>query len=145
MFTDGGSIKRNVSVEVYEQGNFKLKERIIMKKLARLFAFLLFIFAIGISSYNAVAQNRGASEMELFGGSLGSVSFPHLRHQSSLGDCNRCHNLFSQSAGAIQDQIKQGKLEKKQVMNHCKKCHKEMAETGKKTGPLKCKECHKKN
>ena len=38
----------------------------------------------------------------------------------------------------------EGKLQKKEVMNMCKGCHKDMAEKGQKAGPVSCKECHKK-
>lgn len=62
--------------------------------------------------------------------------------QAAFGDCNSCHNLFPQTAGAIQELNRQDKLKKKEVMNQCTKCHKELASTDKKGGPVKCKECH---
>ena len=105
---------------------------------------MLMVLAIGITIGAAEVKN-GAKEMILFGGSLGNISFPHYRHQTVLVDCNRCHNLFPQTAGAIQDLNRQDKLKKKDVMNQCTNCHKELAASYKKSGPVKCKECHKKD
>jgi DNA-directed RNA polymerase subunit RPC12/RpoP len=33
-------------------------------------------------------------------------------------------------------------LKKKEVMNRCVQCHRELAQEGQKTGPVKCSECH---
>ncbi|MEW6673811.1 MAG: cytochrome c3 family protein [Thermodesulfobacteriota bacterium] len=104
---------------------------------------LMFILATGVAIGAAEVKN-GAKEIELSGGSLGNVSFPHRRHQEALDNCNNCHNLFPQTAGAIQELINQEKLKKKDVMNQCTKCHKELASFEKKGGPVKCKDCHQK-
>jgi len=104
---------------------------------------LLIVLATGIAIGAAEVKN-GAKEMVLFGGSLGNVFFPHHRHQEAFGNCNNCHNLFPQTTGAIQELNRQDKLKKKEVMNQCTKCHKELASTDKKGGPVKCKECHQK-
>jgi len=96
-------------------------------------------------AFTAVDQNKGAKKMVIFGGKLGNVTFPHLRHQTVLDDCNKCHNLIPQSAGSIQAKQKQNILKKKQVMNQCRQCHREMAKSQQKAGPIKCKECHQKN
>ncbi|MDF1592686.1 MAG: cytochrome c3 family protein [Desulfobacterales bacterium] len=104
---------------------------------------LLIVLATGIAMGAAEGKN-GAKEMVLFGGSLGDVPFPHHRHQAAFKDCNNCHNLFPQTVGAIQELNRQDKLKKKEVMNQCTKCHKELASTDKKGGPVKCKECHQK-
>jgi len=105
--------------------------------------FLLFAFIMMTSAAIAV-QVKGAKDMLLFGGKTGSVPFPHHRHQIVLSDCNNCHTLFPQSAGAIKAYQLQKKLKKKQVMNQCKSCHKKRENSGQKAGPVKCKGCHKK-
>jgi len=88
------------------------------------------------------AQNKGAKQIILSGGTTGNVTLKHQLHQDSLGDCNLCHNLFSQTAGIVQKLKDEGKLEKKKVMNHCQKCHREKVNAGLKAGPVICKGCH---
>ncbi len=91
----------------------------------------------------ASVQNKGAAEIDLYGGKSGNVPFPHLRHQNVLEDCNICHTLFPQEAGAIQKLKNAGELKKKQVMNkQCTKCHRQLRKKGEKTGPITCKTCH---
>jgi hypothetical protein len=87
------------------------------------------------------AQNRGAEDMLLFGGNKGDVAFPHRIHQVAIGDCDQCHNLFSQTKGSIEELKANKRLEKKQVMKECRNCHKSK-KTGEKTGPTGCKACH---
>jgi len=106
---------------------------------------LVFLMLIGISSAMVTSdQNKGAPEIRLDAGGKGPVDFPHQRHQQTLGDCNICHNIFPQTLGIIKDLKDQGKLKEKQVMNHCRECHRSMADTGKKTGPTSCQKCHQK-
>jgi len=107
---------------------------------------LLILAAVQLAglAVGAAEGKRGAKEMVLFGGSLGNVPFSHLRHQEAYIDCNSCHKLFPQDAGAIQKLIRQDKLKKKEVMDQCTKCHKELALSAQKGGPVKCKECHQK-
>jgi len=89
------------------------------------------------------AQDKGAQQIELAGGKRGNVSFPHLRHQDKLADCNICHGVFEQKAGSIEELKAQGKLKPKHVMNKlCTKCHKEKKRAGEKTGPTTCNKCH---
>jgi hypothetical protein len=89
------------------------------------------------------AQNKGAADMILEGGTSGKVAFPHHRHQQALGDCNICHAAFPQKAGAIEDLKAQGKLARKQIMNEqCTQCHKEKKRDGVKAGPTTCTACH---
>ena len=72
----------------------------------------------------ANGSDKGAEQMDLFGGTRGKVPFPHHQHQKNLGDCNACHDVFPQTAGAIESMKAQGKLKQKQVMNkQCIKCH----------------------
>lgn len=97
--------------------------------------------ALAMSS-NAV-ENRGAAEITIKGGQRGDVSFPHLRHQEKLADCNICHAVFPQEQGAIDALKAEGKLKPKQVMNkQCTGCHKEKKRAGEKSGPTTCNSCH---
>ncbi|MDP3284175.1 MAG: cytochrome c3 family protein, partial [Desulfobacterales bacterium] len=88
------------------------------------------------------AQNKGAKQIILSGGTTGNVTFKHQLHQNSLGDCNLCHTLFPQTPGIVQKLKNEGKLEKKKVMNQCQKCHREKVNAGLKSGPVTCKGCH---
>jgi len=90
------------------------------------------------------AQNKGAKDIVIPGGTTGSVTVRHHLHQDALGDCNLCHNLFPQTAGIVQKLKDEGKLEKKKVMNQCQKCHREKTSAGLKAGPVTCKGCHAK-
>ena len=58
-------------------------------------------------------ENQGAENMELEGGKRGKVPFPHRQHQKNLEDCQICHSVFPQEAGAIQKLKAQGALKKK--------------------------------
>jgi hypothetical protein len=92
---------------------------------------------------SAQTPNAGAPVIVLNGGTTGNVTFPHLRHQQKLVDCNICHSVFPQERGAIEALQAQGKLAKKQVMNTlCTKCHKEKQQAGEKAGPTTCTTCH---
>jgi cytochrome c-type protein NrfB len=86
----------------------------------------------------------GAAYMVLQGGSQGNVGFPHKLHQDKLDDCDACHKLFPQEAGAIQKLIAAGTLKKKQVMERCKSCHQETKDKGHTAGPTSCDACHDK-
>lgn len=88
------------------------------------------------------AQNKGAKQIIINGGTTGNVTFKHQLHQDSLGDCKLCHNLIPQTPGIIKKLKDEGKLEKKKVMNQCQKCHREKTNAGLKTGPVTCKGCH---
>ena len=62
---------------------------------------------------------------------MGTVTFPHAKHQEMLKDCKKCH---ATDAG--------GKIEgfgKDMAHKTCKGCHTEMGK-----GPTKCGDCHKK-
>ena len=88
-------------------------------------------------------ENQGAENIELDGGKKGKVSFPHRQHQKNLVDCQICHSIFPQEAGAIKKLKAQGALKKKYVMNKlCTKCHKEKKKAGQPSGPTKCANCH---
>ena len=106
---------------------------------------LLVIFIIGIiiaPLLVVAAQDRGAKEILLSGGKKGDAPFPHSIHQVVLQDCTKCHNLFPQEPGSIEELKANKKLETKQVMKQCKNCHKAKKKAGEKTGPIGCKACH---
>ena len=91
----------------------------------------------------AAEQNKGAAEMTIDGKGRGPVPFKHELHQTVLGDCMVCHDVFPQTAGSINDLKEKGNLKKKQVMNKvCIKCHKAKKKAGEKTGPTSCSKCH---
>ena len=113
----------------------------------KLKAIGLVIIGMMLAAAMVVAeQNKGAKEMELFGGTKGKVSFPHFKHQEIFKtDCNVCHEAFPQVAGSIEKLKTEGKLKKKQVMNkQCIACHKKKKKAGEKTGPTSCSKCHQK-
>ncbi|UCD33531.1 MAG: cytochrome c3 family protein [Desulfobacterales bacterium] len=87
-------------------------------------------------------QKMGAPDIVLDGGKRGAVHFPHRIHQDVLIDCNICHEIFPQIPGTIANLKDKGRLEKKQVMNHCKGCHKKLTNAGNKAGPVTCNKCH---
>lgn len=60
----------------------------------------------------------------------GAVTFSHKAHQERLKDCKICHE---KGPGTIEG------FGKEIAHKSCKGCHEE-----KKTGPVKCSECHKK-
>jgi hypothetical protein len=101
-----------------------------------------------ISSFIAASEQTRSHEnhenMVLEGGQTGDVFFPHHIHQNTLGDCNYCHNLFPKASNSIEKLKAEGKLEKKEVMNNCTKCHKQKVENNEKAGPTSCKGCHQK-
>ena len=91
----------------------------------------------------SAAKNKGAENIELYGGTRGNVSFPHRRHQEKLDDCKICHSVFPQQAGIIKTLKADGKLKQKYVMNKlCTKCHKERKKAGQPAGPTTCTKCH---
>jgi cytochrome c-type protein NrfB len=108
---------------------------------------LMIALVLGLSLVpfkNLTGQDKGAATMMLQGGSLGVVAFNHHLHQTALGDCNLCHNLFPQVSGSIEKMKAEGKLKKREVMGQCQDCHKQKAASESKTLPVKCGECHKK-
>jgi len=107
-------------------------------------SLMLLIGIMLVSSMLIAGQNKGTKEMVLFGGRKGNVSFPHHRHQTILGDCNICHNLFPKVTGSILDLKVNKKLKNKQVMEQCSNCHKAKEKAGDKAGPTRCKACHNK-
>ena len=109
------------------------------------FGLLLIVFVgLFIIAAGPANENRGAAEISIDSATKGMVAFPHKTHQDTLNDCNTCHMLFPQESGSIQKLIGQEKLQKKQVMNHCRDCHKDKKNAGEKAGPTSCSKCHPK-
>ncbi|MFH2063926.1 MAG: cytochrome c3 family protein [Pseudomonadota bacterium] len=106
---------------------------------------LVFLFA-GLLLFSSMAvadQDKGPEKIELDGGSRGKVLLPHRTHQNTLKDCNACHDVFPQRAGAIASLKAEGKLKNKHVMNKlCIACHKTEKKAGKPAGPITCADCH---
>ena len=114
-----------------------------MKGLRILILIPLVISTGAVYAYSIQTTDKGAEQIELFGGKSGPVPFPHWAHQEVLPDCSVCHELFPQETGAIERLKASGELKKKQIMNkHCTKCHRKMKQEGQKTGPTTCKSCH---
>jgi len=107
------------------------------KSIVSVLFTVLCVAAIGFAE-----QKRGASNIMIEAGGFRDVVFPHQAHQEVIEECNACHDLFPKSPRAIADLKSAGTLEKKQVMDQCRKCHREMKEAGAKTGPLQCGGCH---
>ncbi len=82
-------------------------------------------------------------QIRLEAGDKKPVMVFHRLHQEALEDCNLCHNLFPQVGGSIKKLKAEGKLEKQQVMKQCRRCHKNRATHGEKTGPIRCDGCHR--
>jgi hypothetical protein len=78
--------------------------------------FALVSFAGSVFAADTIAMKKG-------------VTFNHKVHQSSVGDCKKCHE---KGAGKIEG------FGKDWAHKNCKGCHTEM-----KKGPTSCKECHK--
>jgi hypothetical protein len=114
-------------------------------KIGMLFSAMIIGGCLFLSAGSSIAgDDNGAESIFLKGGSMGSITFPHALHQVIIVDCKPCHDLFPKEPQAVDKLMAEGKLQKKDVMNMCKKCHKDLAGKGQKTGPISCKDCHKK-
>jgi len=91
-----------------------------MKRLLAAALLIAFPVSTAMAADTLVLQNK-----------IGKVVFPHKMHQEMLQDCTLCHG-----------KNKPGKIEgfnKDAAHKLCKGCHE-----AKKTGPVKCFDCHKK-
>jgi len=114
--------------------------------MKRWLLLVLIIPALIMAVSVGAANNKGAENIGIYGGSRGDVPFPHHAHQNRLKDCNTCHSVFPQEVASIKKLKETGKLKPKQVMNkQCVKCHKDQKKAGNPTGPTTCSKCHKKN
>ena len=100
----------------------------------------IFLFAC----VSIAREDKGAESIDLQGGKMGVVTFPHGRHQSVFVNCNPCHELFPKEPQVIEKMKNEGKLQKKAVMDMCKNCHKDLEAKDQKRGPTTCKGCHTK-
>ncbi|MBS3755437.1 MAG: cytochrome c3 family protein [Desulfobacterales bacterium] len=106
-------------------------------------AAVILVSGIAAASSETEALDTGAASMQLEGGTLGDVPFPHRLHQENINECSSCHELFPRESGAIRAQQKAGALKKQKVMNdQCIKCHLARSSAGKSAGPTKCGTCH---
>ena len=107
-------------------------------------AIMGILMAVSIAVIANAADDMGRDKFDLDGGGRGDMSFPHKLHQDTLGSCNTFHDLFPKELGGIEKMKADGKLKRRQVMNDsCIACHKVYKAKGKKFGPLRCNECHK--
>jgi hypothetical protein len=96
-------------------------------------AFICFF----ILSLVAIAS-EALNEVEIKGGFMGVITFPHNTHENIVDNCQKCHALFSQQKGVIQGLKDSNALEKKYVMKTlCISCHKSTN-----SGPTMCYGCH---
>ncbi|MBU1171147.1 MAG: cytochrome c family protein [Proteobacteria bacterium] len=102
---------------------------------------ILFVFLINHTAFSA-EETVGRPVLKIADGEKGDVTFPHEKHQQTLKDCTLCHSLFPKKPGVVREMITDGKLKRKQVMNHCLACHKAKKKEGLKTGPTSCSKCH---
>lgn len=113
-----------------------------MKK-AVICVFVVCAFLMGSVAFSD--QSKGVkSVIELTAGNKGNVTFPHEKHHKVVPDCQTCHAMYPQKTNGISNDIKAGKLQKKQAMGHCLSCHRANKAENKKSGPTSCNECHKK-
>ena len=72
-----------------------------MQTVKVLVLMLLIIGIVGLAgAYTIQTENKGEAQITLDGGKNGPVPFPHRAHQTALGDCKICHELFPQEAAA---------------------------------------------
>jgi hypothetical protein len=96
-----------------------------------------------ISTISLAMDNKGAANMQIYGGSRGAVPFPHRIHQDKIGDCKTCHAVFPQESQSLTKLKKNGQMKPKEVMNKlCVKCHKAEKKAGNNAGPTTCSKCH---
>jgi hypothetical protein len=113
-------------------------------KAGKLFSAIIMGGILLTAGSSMAGEDSGAESIVLKGGRQGSVTFPHGRHQAQFVDCMPCHELFPKKSPIIDQMKTEGTLQKKVVMNMCKKCHKSLVKEGRKAGPTTCRGCHKK-
>lgn len=108
-------------------------------------AIIVGVSIMSLAFVGVAFAGNGAESIVMKGGATGDVTFPHKTHQDKLKDCDNCHKLFAQEAGAIEKGIAAGTLKKKDAMKQCQDCHKaEKAKNADTKAPQGCKDCHKK-
>lgn len=113
-------------------------------KTGMVFSTMIIAGTLFLSAGSSMAKDdKGAESIVLNGGSMGPITFAHALHQGIFVDCKPCHDLFPREPLAVDKMKAEGKLQKKDVMNMCTKCHKDLAGKDRKTGPTACRDCHK--
>jgi len=112
-------------------------------KTGKLFSAMIICGTLVSAGGSLAGDDTGAESIVLKGGGLGSITLNHRLHQKVQTDCKPCHDLFPKESQVVEKMKGQGKLQKKNVMDMCKNCHKSMADKGQKTGPTNCMDCHK--
>ncbi|SMC20744.1 Cytochrome c7 [Desulfacinum hydrothermale DSM 13146] len=121
-----------------------------MKWKGFLISCVLFLALVGL--WVGIAQSGGTSDavhqgpetLILNSGPMSPSLVPHWKHQEVVDGCAPCHELFPQQRGSVDALKAEGQLKKKQVMNRCLACHKQKTEAGNRTGPVRCRDCHRK-
>ena len=71
----------------------------------------------------------------------GRVSFTHMKHMDDYEiDCADCHH--EDMEGGMSKCTNCHEPPKNALHKNCQGCHKDLEKEGKKTGPVKCRECH---
>jgi cytochrome c553 len=101
---------------------------------------------LGIAHLSGASEavDKGPETLILQSGPVSPSLVPHWKHQELLGRCEPCHDLFPRKAGSVDALKTEGKLKKKQVMSLCVDCHKQKTEAGVQAGPVRCRDCHRK-
>jgi ribosomal protein L40E len=90
-----------------------------------------------ILSVIAIASET-SERLQIKGGFMGGVTFSHDLHNNIVNSCQKCHAVFPQKLGAIQELKDNKTLRKKHVMKQvCISCHK-----SENSGPTMCYRCH---
>jgi len=107
-----------------------MKKNIITK------LFIILFFAL-ISIAALAEKNEGIIDIK--GGFMGKISFPHMLHGNAVDNCQKCHDMFPKKIGTIQDFKNQKVFKKKHIMTTlCISCHKQKNQSG----PTMCNGCH---
>jgi len=95
------------------------------------------IICVIILSVAAIAGDS-LNEIKIKGGFMGAVTLPHQLHVDIADDCQKCHGIFPQKLGVIQELKDAKTFKKKYIMKDvCISCHKSQ-----KSGPTMCYGCH---
>lgn len=104
-----------------------------MKKLVVLLVVLGFVATTAMFAL----ANNGPAEIKLEA-RMGTVTFPHAKHQAIQTDCKACHHQGVEAGKCTSCHGVKPEAPKAKDVFHklCKDCH------AKQNGPTKCKQCH---
>lgn len=87
-----------------------------------------------------IASLASTPEKVVLKSKLGNITFPHLRHEQMISNCETCHHMGVAAGGCSHCHNKEPEAPKAKDAYHrlCKGCHAE------KSGPSGCGDCHKK-